>query len=126
MTLALYIIVFGILGVLCFGWFFLTIGRSIYHLFDHTKWDKSSMPDLNAKIIDIHTEKVIYIKNGAKFKTTISFSDGFHFITHKTNREDEFFTYHIAVDKSLMNEIIEKSILVHKKAVLSYNFKKRK
>ena len=124
--MTIYIIVVGILGILLFGWIFFAIGRSIYHLFDHTKWDECSMPDLNAKIVDIHTEKVIYVKNGAKFKTTILFSDGFRFITHKTNREDGFLTYHIDIDESLMNEIMEKSISVHKKAVLSYDLKNRK
>ena len=124
--LIIYIIVFGSLGTLVFGWIIFSMVRSVYYLFDHTKWEEFSAPNLNAKIIDIHTEKVIYVKNGAKFKTIISFSDGFHFITHKTNRENSFLTYHINIDESLMNEIVEKAISAHEKAVSSYKLKKRK
>lgn len=95
--------------------------RAFYYLFDHAKWDEDSKPNLDAKIIDIYTEKVQYTKNGMKYKTTVSFSDGFNFITHKTNREDGFFTYQISIDESLKLKIIEKAIRLHKKAVEAAN-----
>ena len=78
---------------------------------------KNSKPDINAKIINIDTQKVQYAKNGTKYKTTVSFSDGFIFITHKTNREDGFFNYQISIDESLRISIIEKAICLHQKAV---------
>ncbi len=102
---------------LLFLLFFAVFGRAIYSLFDHTEWDEDSEPDLNAKITDVYSEKVQYVKNGMKYKTTVTFSDGFNFITHKTNREDYIFTYQISMDEELKKEIISKAVRSHKKAV---------
>ena len=66
--------------------------RDIWSHFDHCSWDEPSNPFLEATIVDIKVEKVHYVKNGAKFKTTILFSDGFRFVTHRTKRDDNFFT----------------------------------
>lgn len=40
-------------------------------------------------------------------------SDGFEFVTFKTNREDHGMSYRIAIDK---DEIIESALAVHEKA----------
>ncbi|MBE6761039.1 MAG: hypothetical protein E7551_02005 [Ruminococcaceae bacterium] len=91
--------------------------RAIYHLFDHTDYDTTLPLDYNAKIVDIRSEKVQYAKNGAKYKTTVLFADGFRFITHKTKRENGFFTYQISIDEELMSKIVDKAISAHGKAV---------
>ena len=91
--------------------------RAFYHLFDHTKQEPYTKLDPLAEIVDIQTEKVEYSKNGAKYKTTVFFSDGFQFITHKTNRKEGFFTYQISIDDSLRKEIIESAIAAHNQAV---------
>lgn len=91
--------------------------RSFYYLFDHTECYDESLLSFEAKIVKIHTEKVKYSKNGMKYKTTVFFSDGFRFITHKTNREEGFFTYQISIDESLKQEIVEKAMRLHLKAV---------
>ena len=75
------------------------------------------MTFISAKIVDINFEKVQYTKNGMKYKTTVSFSDGFKFITHKTNRKDSFFTYQISIDETLRQDIIEKATRLHIRAV---------
>ena len=93
----------------------------IWSLFDHTGWKPNSTPDRNAKISNVKRTRVEYTKNGMKYKTTIEFSDGFYFITHKTNREDGFFTYQISIDESLQQQIIDKAILKHNKYVKKKN-----
>ena len=109
-----YIIPWIIMIVICsyFAW---RIGIIIWSLFDHMGWKPNSTPDINAKISNINSSKVIYSKNGMKYKTTVEFSDGFYFTTHKTNREDGFFTYQISIDESLRQQIIEKAIRKHNK-----------
>ena len=107
----LYFLGFIMLAGVLFG-----IGRSIYWLFDHTGWQSDAVPDLNATITDISSKEVKYVKNGAKFKTTVTFSDGFYFITHKTNRDQHFMTYTISVDDSLKSEIVSRAMEAHNKA----------
>ena len=92
--------------------------RSIYWKFDHKGWKENSRPDPNARIIDVSREEVMYEKNGAKYKTTVRFSDGFYYITHKTHRENHFLSYTISVDKELSDEIIETAIEAHKKELI--------
>lgn len=84
---------------------------------DHGKWEKGATPDPNAKIINTQVEQVKYVKNGAKYKTEITFSDGYHFISHKTNVKTGFGHYTISVDQELAEKIKEKAIASHEKAV---------
>lgn len=65
--------------------------RDIYWKFDHGKWSENAKPDFSATIIDISSNKVKYAKNEAKYKTTVTFSDGFIFTTTKTKRKNNFF-----------------------------------
>lgn len=99
------------------GIWLLCFGPEIYTWFDHTEWKTCSNPNINATIVDISSEKVQHIKNGAKFKTTVTFSDGFQFITHKTNTTAKLLTYTISVDANLRNKIIEKAVLAHNDAL---------
>lgn len=101
-------------------------GRSIWCAFDHTKKGKYAILDKNAQIINMYSQKVQWTKNGAKFKTTVCFSDGFTFITHKTDREDGFFQYKISVDNGKILRLANKA---HTKAWLRQekrNSRKRK
>ena len=89
----------------------------IYSGFDHTAWKEFSNPKMDAKIVDITSEKVKYLKNRAKFATVVTFSDGFQFITCKTKVRMGFSSYAISIDAELQKEIIEKACAAHKKAI---------
>ena len=108
----IYVLGFIILGAVLFG-----VGRSIWWSFDHSGWYSNARPDRDATITSCNSEKVKYEKNGAKFKTTVEFSDGFYYITHKTNREQHVFTYNISIDSALKSEILTKAMDKHKTAV---------
>ena len=110
-------IIAALILVAIFAWPVYIMCKALYSLFDHSRWDKDSKPSFDAKIVDINFEKVQYTKNGMKYKTTVSFSDGFKFITHKTNRKDSFFTYQISIDETLRRDIIEKANRLHIRAV---------
>ncbi len=90
---------------------------NIYSAFDHCGWDTDSNPDPNAKIIDISSKEVQYAKNGVKYKTTVKFSDGFYFVTYKTDRKDKLFTYQISIDQQLYDKIISKAVQKHLEAI---------
>ena len=107
-----YVILFLIFGVLAFG-----IGKIVWSYFDHYGWKAGAHPSKNATITGFSSEEVIYAKNAAKFKTTVTFSDGFYFITHKTNREQHFLKYRISIDASLKAKILSKAMEKHKAAV---------
>ena len=107
-------IVGTLLSIVCFFYGMFNLCRGFWSLFNHSKVPKNAVLSLNAKIIDISSQKVKYVKNGAKYKTTVLFSDGFEFITHKTNREDNIFTYEISVDTE---QITENAIKAHDRAL---------
>ncbi len=107
-------IFFGIIFLILIGYF---VGRDIYWKFDHGKWSESAKPDINATIIDVSSKKVHYAKNETKYQTTVIFSDGFVFTTTKTNREENFFTYTISIDKELLSKIVELATKSHRKAI---------
>lgn len=111
-------IVFGILMgmfalyvlVMCF----VNMGKSIHSLFNQSRWSENANPDPDAIIVDMKSQQVKYVKNGAKFKTTVTFSDGFTFTTHKTNRVNHFGSYTISVDRK---EVAQMAKDAHAKAV---------
>ena len=84
--------------------------REIYTFFNHKRWSENAVPCEVAEIIDWNTEKVRYIKNDAKFKTTVMFSDGFIYVTFKTQRKDSLFQYRISVDSE---EIAQDAMEAH-------------
>ena len=88
--------------------------RGIYSRFDHSSWNESAQPSQDATITDVTPEKVKYSKNNAKFKTTVTFSDGFRFVTHRTNKVQHLMSYDISID---INEITTLAIEAHQKAV---------
>ena len=74
--------------------------------FDHYDWKLSAKPDENANIINVSSEKVKYVKNGAKFRTRVEFSDGFRFETYKTkSRIDSFSSYTISNEPAIQAAI---------------------
>lgn len=105
------------LAFVIFGYFAFCIGRSIWSMFDHSVWRAPKNPDINAEIVNVNVEKVRYSKNDAKYKTTVIFSDGFNFITHRTNRDDHFMSYTITIDNQLKIAIINTAVAAHIKAV---------
>ena len=112
MDFLLYILVLAFFGFCCYN-----VCREFYSYADHGKWKKDSRPDPDAEIVNTTEEQVKYIKNGAKYKTTIFFSDGFYFITHKTNQKNGLGHYTISIDSDLRNTIKERAIAAHTKAV---------
>lgn len=99
--------------------------RAFLSLFDRGVWGKNAIPNANARIVDMRMEKVQYIKNGTKYKTKVLFSDGFTFITHKTERADGLFNYSIFISPELRDKILKKAEVTHQRAVKRYYFRKR-
>lgn len=92
--------------------------RALYHRFDHTGKRGEGPLSPDARVVDISSKQVQYAKNGAKYKTTVLFSDGFYFVTHKTNRTNNFLTYNISIDEALAQEIVKKAVSAHQEALL--------
>lgn len=108
------LLVFG-LGVCFYNSF-----RSIYAWTDHYGWEDNSSPDKNAKIKNITSEKVLYGSSStyAKLKTKITFSDGFYYITHKTDYNHiGVYTYQVYLSDELREKIIGLAIEKHDMAV---------
>ena len=101
--------------ILFFVWLFY---KPVWSMFDHTGWNAGAIPNRNATVKDMKSERVKYLRNGAKFKTVVTFSDGFWYMTHKTNRKNGFMKYTISVDRELKLQILEKAVAAHREAVV--------
>ena len=110
----------GVFGLVVLGMCFVQMGKAIWSCFNHTSWEKEAIPDPNAIVTGVNSRQVKYVKNGAKFKTTVTFSDGFTFVTHKTNRENHFGSYTISVNRM---EIAEMAKAAHAEAVSKMGIK---
>ena len=109
----------GIVGYLFVGGavlvLILNIYSRIYNLFSHT--NKKSCKNLRpvAKIADVKQETV-GSKNDKKIRTVVTFDDGFEYVSHKTDRDDSFFSYRIQVTEATRKEILEDAMEAHQKA----------
>lgn len=103
--------------IICCGIMLYNICGAVYTWTDHCGWEENSQPDRNAKIQNITSERVQYTRNGAKLKTKITFSDGFYFITYKTDRDDGIISYKIYLSDELREKIINSAIEKHNLSV---------
>ena len=93
-------------------------GLEIYSNFDHSYTEPGKTLDENAEIVKMDSEQVKYVRNNAKFKTTVTFSDGFTFVTHKTKKEyDGLRRYTISIEPDTKLTIINNATEAHRKAV---------
>ena len=104
-------------GIVVIGLVVYAVVRALYWSADHSGWDEGAAPDPDAQIVDVKSEKVKYSKNNAKYKTTVKFSDGFYYVTHKTNQEDHMGKYTISMDSFLEEEIMDSAKAAHQRAV---------
>lgn len=107
-----FYIIAGVILFVAIAYFSYKIGKAIWSCFDHAKAAPQAELSDDAAISDVATKKVRYI--GMKFKTTVSFSDGFTFISHKTEKEDESGAYQIT---AATDKIVEKAKKAHKRAL---------
>lgn len=94
----------------------INFAKGFWSIFDHAKISKSAILREDAKIVNVRSEKVQYVKNGMKYKTTVTFSDGFTFITHETDRDDHFLSYNISISPELQEWIIRAATDAHEDA----------
>lgn len=86
-----------------------------YNSRTHTIYDKNTLKE-NAVIIDIDT-KVVGLKGERKYRTTVTFSDGFEYVSHDTERDDGFLTYTISLSERMKKQIVAEAIKAHCEAV---------
>ena len=60
----------------------------IYSRFVHTRWEKNAKPDENAEVVAVRCRAVVFVPGKAKFRSLVKYSDGFRYLTYKTDRVD--------------------------------------
>ncbi len=94
------------------GGFFLW---EIYCMFDHSHCPDKSRLSPKAQAVSMDSK---YSTLLSKFKTTVTFSDGFVYVTHKTKSQRVSFNkVQNIVDKEMKMQILDKAIAAHNKAV---------
>ena len=87
----------------------------IYNLFSHSTVKDCKNLRRDAKIVNVKRDTV-GSKNSKKIRTEVLFDDGFEFISHKTDRDDSFFSYRIQVTEATRKKILEDAMQAHQKA----------
>ena len=110
----IYTIFVVVLLSLLLGLCFYNAYKSIYSWFDHYGWEEDSIPNKKAKIQKIDS-KVVRWGKSSKLKTKISFSDGFYFITYKTDYEYiDVLLWKLYISETTKKNIIDLAIKKHK------------
>jgi len=109
----------GIVGYLLVGGAvlvaLLNIYSWIYNLFSHSSAKDYRNLRHDAKIVNVKRDTV-GSKNDKKIRTTVVFDDGFEYISHKTDRDDSFFSYQIQITEATKKEILGDAMEAHQKA----------
>ena len=90
--------------------------NSWYNSTSHSKVGNSEKLSAEAAIIDIETE-IVGLKGEHVFRTTVTFDDTFQYVSHKTNRQDKFMVYTIAITQEQKSEIIQEAYFAHFEAL---------
>ena len=93
----------------------LNIYSWIYNLFSHSGAKDYKNLRRDAKIVNVK-QYTVGSKNDKKIRTTVVFDDGFEYISHKTDRDDSFFSYRIQVTEATRKKILEDAMQAHQKA----------
>ncbi len=92
------------------------ICKDIYDSTSHSVCDSPAMLKEDATIINVE-RKVIGSKGHKRYRTTLHFSDGFRFISHKTDVANHLIAYSISVTSELNKEIIRDALIAHAKMI---------
>lgn len=87
-----------------------------YNSTAHSTTDDHSKLRADAKIINVNTERVGR-KQTSAIRTTVSFDDGFKYISHAAERKQHLTSYTLTVTKDVVNQIIMDAIKAHRAAI---------
>ena len=87
----------------------------IYNSKDHIEYEQKKLK-VDAKVVSV-TSKICGLKGEHKYRTVVVFDDGFKFIAHDTYREDSIFLYEIHLTADMKNQIVDRAISAHYKAI---------
>ena len=89
---------------------------SWYNSRSHSSVSESTRLRADAKIIDVKSERVGY-KNNAAIRTTVTFDDGFSYISHDSERDVHLLSYTLTVSKEVLNKILHDAVAAHQAAL---------
>ena len=82
---------------------------------DHSAGSTRNLRE-DAKIIDVNT-KLVGDNRARKYRTTVVFDDGFKYVSHDTDRQNNPMGYNISISESMKLAIVEKAIIAHREAM---------
>lgn len=83
----------------------------IYNSKDHIEYEVEKLKK-DAQITSVNT-KICGLKRENKYRTIVTFDDGFKFIAHDTCREDSIFTYKITLTADMKSQIVDRAVSAH-------------
>ena len=91
------------------------IRNKIYTSTNHINYDSSKLTD-DATIKEIK-HNTVGAKGDKVIRTTVTFSDGFRFVSHDTIRENHLFFYTLSVPEEIKKRITQTAVLAHRQAL---------
>lgn len=85
--------------------------------FDHGKWAKDACPSLAAEIVDVQSRRRDPRSNTCRFMTTVTFSDGYSFVTDVTDYEDTIQRHSLPPEGELLRQVLDYARENHEAAV---------
>ena len=72
-----------------------------------------------AKVTDVSV-KTVGLKGNYRYRTTVTFSDGFKYTTEQTEKKDQLMTglYEISLPDNLKKQIVRKAEAAHRHAIM--------
>lgn len=90
--------------------------KDIYDSTSHSVCDNPTLLNEDARIINID-RKVVGTRGHKRYRTTLFFSDGFKFISHKNDISNRLVSYSISVPNEINKEIINDAFMAHAKMI---------
>jgi len=87
------------------------------------KWDPSAQPSAGAELVKVETKKDIHTFLFSHFRTEVTFSDGYRFVSYETNKMSIGVEKKFSVNQQLQLQIAKQAVAAHEKAVQKYQQK---
>ena len=107
---------FIVIALMCIGIAWLCY-EGWYNSTDHSVIENPSMLRVDAKVNNVNTENVGR-KQTRAIRTTVSFDDGFKYISHDAEKKQHLTFQSMTVTKDVLEQILIDAIKAHQEAVI--------
>ena len=91
--------------------------KSWYDATNHHYIENKAQLSITAEIVNVD-RYIVGSKGDKRYRTIIEFSDGYTYVSHKSNIDNFILFKKVCISNELNDEIVEDALISHKKAVM--------